>query len=1270
MPTVLELGRDVKTKYPKVYDEYSDYELGRLVKTKYPEAYKDYEDVGTPGMPTVRVPGLNAPTETEQRIEQLPLRSKVAAKAVKWLAEGPAEGVPMIANSYEQAVGRNTKSLDDRAKATGRLVRGVFETARPAALMIPGAVAAADRVGRMKMAAEAVASQVAPEVVKQTVSKINEKTAAPYRIGPGAQSLMEEAAGALPFASMGSRIVNVGDTIQFPKLRNKPIKPLKTDPAELVELKRQTERIAPDEPFNSATRSAEVFASQPAAKNAEESARVFEAELSKPDATPVPKGPQVKSAQESARVFEQQQDPAQEYLRSVGTEETKGPAEQSAEVFTRVLGQREQQAARKAERQVSVPETGVADDVARLEDLQDRTSRTTTGKRYAELNEEERTVVDDLVQENMQGVGARAPKDPSVNRWSMPKSSRQEKQGRGRPIPFSRRNQRGSFSDRPIEPKPPEEDFFNLNRINVSKEEQQQLIPQIRGMAARGELVRDIEPHESILQEMASVGPELVEHVSRIPEQEGLRSRAAVQVIRERINKLSELIVDGTTRLADPVLSSTERDKLNADLVRWDNDQKQYLGAFAGIRTEWGRNLSALRMMANKTADDAFWVGQAKRAKGIFGDASLPDADLKKVRELTSAVRAAEKTGDLRAVQEAKANLAKSVAEMKESGWTETALALWKAGLLTSVKTHIRNVGGNLGFAVMEEMQRVPSSLVDMVITETVTNRRTVAGPSLRGMTNAVEEAATRGLAEASQIIKHGATVAEYANRDTNQELNFQKLRQLAERSDDALVKEVLGFTNDAINKYVNTVFRTLGAEDRIFRVYAMRRAIEAEAKLKALNEVRSGALPEIDLIHRANELTSNPTEAMVVNAAAYSEFATFNNPNFLAQGVSALANRFGQHGVPGKIAKAAVETTVPFKNTPANVMGRMFDYSPLGLAGKGGFYLGQALLKGTMDETQQKLFSEAIGRGLVGSAIMYAGYLAGRKGYAIGVADEKPEQQNVRYAAGQAKGSVLIGGKYHRINQFAPGASLFLMGADLARESTRTLKDEESRPMQIAKVGAKALLDQPMLQGAKDAIEALDSPERRANTFLTLKAGSLVPAMVSDIATVTDPVRREFQPPPSSNPLTPIAYGIKSRLPVLKSTLPVARDVFGQQLPTSQWNAVNPLLSQNAKNSSDPLFKTMVNDDFGIQTLRRENNETQEEFRIRKQLTGNIMLSQLRKLQLPENKDERIKAMRKAVSQSKQAVTKLVQDERFQKLTPEARIRYMNSLLPRFQVQ
>jgi hypothetical protein len=47
MPTIKDLGKRVKAKYPGKYDDLSDEELGRRVKEKYPDQYQDFTDAVT-----------------------------------------------------------------------------------------------------------------------------------------------------------------------------------------------------------------------------------------------------------------------------------------------------------------------------------------------------------------------------------------------------------------------------------------------------------------------------------------------------------------------------------------------------------------------------------------------------------------------------------------------------------------------------------------------------------------------------------------------------------------------------------------------------------------------------------------------------------------------------------------------------------------------------------------------------------------------------------------------------------------------------------------------------------------------------------------------------------------------------------------------------------------------------------------------------------------------------------------------------------------------
>jgi len=90
-------------------------------------------------------------------------------------------------------------------------------------------------------------------------------------------------------------------------------------------------------------------------------------------------------------------------------------AEESAKVFDQALGTRESMAAAKAKKQaVQVPEEGVPEMSARLDDARQRVSQEVAKKPYEQLVDTERQAVDELVAESMAGKGAREPKGPPL----------------------------------------------------------------------------------------------------------------------------------------------------------------------------------------------------------------------------------------------------------------------------------------------------------------------------------------------------------------------------------------------------------------------------------------------------------------------------------------------------------------------------------------------------------------------------------------------------------------------------------------------------------------------------------------------------------------------------------------------------------------------------------------------------------------------------------------------------------------------------------------
>jgi hypothetical protein len=692
------------------------------------------------------------------------------------------------------------------------------------------------------------------------------------------------------------------------------------------------------------------------------------------------------------------------------------------------------------------------------------------------------------------------------------------------------------------------------------------------------------------------------------PPETGKTLDPAVRVAASRmVSRFMDEIAARRKALTDkaPGMDQASVMKEEAEIGRIEQDARRTSDVLIRARSQDGRNLRYYYDMAKGDLDQTVWLAQAKKAVGLPANVPIPDKVYQTVSEAVTEARQvvakARASGNANvdtvpAVVAAKLKLSKVMAKLEESGWWETLTALRKAGLLTGLKTHARNIFGNSAFQVMEEAAKFPASLIDIGLSWK-TGERTVTGISLRAVQSASRKASTDGVKQAYEILKNGATPEQLLKGEVYREVNFQGL----------------GKASKIINVYANSVFRTLAAEDQVFRAYGVERSIQAQAKVLALNEARSKQIAQADVLKRTRYLTQNPTEAMALQAIEDAEFATFNNKNWVATGFSSMktsiktsaASLEGKRHHLGATAGAnallfGIDWVVPFVRTPLNIGARMFDYT-LGAPIKTIFHATTAMARGLTPERQHAI-SQAIGRGSIGWGLMLLGYYKASQGEATGVGKKDPNQRNVSEAVGEQPGAILLGGKWRKISPLSPGGNIIAMGASLYERGS-SMKTA-GFVGDVWQVGGQTLLDQPMLQGPSEFMDVLKDPERRGQKFISSAAGSVVPTVVSDIATATDPTRREY-------PTGPIE-GLASRMPGVRTTLPEKYDVLGRPLEASRMTAIDPFLSKTAKAETSPVDRELAKHNIGIGKPPKPTAEDADEYRLRMAVRGRYILESL----------------------------------------------------------
>lgn len=482
-----------------------------------------------------------------------------------------------------------------------------------------------------------------------------------------------------------------------------------------------------------------------------------------------------------------------------------------------------------------------------------------------------------------------------------------------------------------------------------------------------------------------------------------------------------------------------------------------------------------------------------------------------------------------------------------------------KAGMLGGIPTHLRNLGGNALWQAVEEGSRGPAALADAVASA-FTGRRTITGPSPGAVLRAGREGATKGIAEAKRILRQGQNVDEMAESQRGE----------------------TKYKNPILNAYVNGIFRTLSAEDAVFRSYALRRAVESRAKAQALTEVRQKTIGRDQVAARTKELIDNPTPDISTGALEDSLVAVFQNENKLSSAISKAKGELGQTG------RFIADLFLPYDKTPTNIIARTLESSPLGF-GKNVGQVAKALVNKSMTADEQRAFSTTFGRATMGTALLYLGYKLAEKGLLTGSYGDKDEEKR-NEAMGKQPGAIIDPntGRTYAIAALGPLGLLMVTGATIQRESARSLKDESSRFGRLAKSATETVTQLPLLEATEQARKVLTEPVS-AEARLGRMASSFIPRTVSDIGTLTDPYQREGKT---------FRGEIQKQIPGARNFLPEKRTATGEPIEREFSDLVDPFRSRPLKET--PLLKEMERLGMGIGLVRQEPEEPEELFRAR----------------------------------------------------------------------
>lgn len=500
-------------------------------------------------------------------------------------------------------------------------------------------------------------------------------------------------------------------------------------------------------------------------------------------------------------------------------------------------------------------------------------------------------------------------------------------------------------------------------------------------------------------------------------------NRQSLEQAADYIGKRGADTVRGeiTARAASGKMDDGDIEKAMLLYTRYANDDSpksqeaasEMMVALSSMANKTGRNLQMFGMMRKMTPEGQLMTvektveqnvkrlqqrGRVKKDYVSDGvDAEL-EADYlkaaKKAKKATDpeAQKAAAK--EMRAAEDAiyKAEAAKMPATFaaKCNAWRYMSM-------MGNVRTNVRNVAGNAGFVPYKVAKDKLGALAEKVLLP--------------------KDQRTKSLVQDADLLA-------WAKEDTKTDLVQDALQYTGLLGDDASTQKLEEgkrvFKNNALEGYRKLAEELPAKGDALFKnsYYARSLAGFLKARGISVDDITSGNVDQ-KILTEARNYSIN--EAMK---------ATFNDANALSDAISSL--RYTGDNPVMKVLNAMGEGVLPFRRTPANIIVRFKDYSPIGLlqgvwdAAKN-VNSGKITAAGAIDE---------ICAGVTGTGAMMLGYamakgMGGVKLTGSDVDEDEKRQGHQQYAL-----EFSIGGQEYsyKIDWAAPANLPLFVGANVAK--------------------------------------------------------------------------------------------------------------------------------------------------------------------------------------------------------------------------------------------
>lgn len=350
------------------------------------------------------------------------------------------------------------------------------------------------------------------------------------------------------------------------------------------------------------------------------------------------------------------------------------------------------------------------------------------------------------------------------------------------------------------------------------------------------------------------------------------------------------------------------------------------------------------------------------------------------------------------------ANIYRDIGKQMPSRFKDKWNAWRYLAMLGNVRTHVRNVVGNAGFVPVVAAKNVVATGIEKAVYRLSGGKMERSKEFVTGKGGkALLEAAAQDYAKVADIAMGGGKYSDLAN--ANKYIEEGRV----------IFKIVKPF--EAARK-ANS--RALDKEDAWFSKphYAYAMAQYCKANGITAEMIAKGG----DKVVKAREY-----------AIKEAQKATYRDTNAFSQAISSLGRRNSSNVFEKYLISPLMEGNLPFRKTPANILARGVEYSPIGII-RGMYQATVGVKKGTATAAEA---IDSISAGLTGSGLLMLGFFMAAQGVVRGHGDDDDKENDFMELAGhQAYALELPNGTSVTLDWLAPECLPFFVGVNLCELS------------------------------------------------------------------------------------------------------------------------------------------------------------------------------------------------------------------------------------------